>query len=276
MSDQPHQGATHPVAVLCRRFADRLDELVDPGSLTLWSATDQEVAEVVRAAEQVIRKAAAVQTTAVAEAARRDLAKTVGATSTTGWLADLLTARRAKARQIADLADRLGRGLGATTAAFAAGDIDPDQATVIAQAVHALPDSLGAEVIGQGERLMVGWAAEHPAPVLAGYGRHLLAYLAPDVADAQDADALARDEARDVNRANTLSAGPDRRGRIRLRGDLDPEAWALVSAALEPFAKPGGLPDPDTTGPDSGRATPTAGRRGSATPTPWSRSAAAP
>ena len=131
MSDQPHEpheGVTHPVAQLCRRFADRLDELVDPGSLTLWSATDTEVAEVVQAAEQVLRKAAAVQTTAVAEAARRDLAKTVGATSTTAWLADLLTARRARARQITDLADHLSCGLGATTTAFAAGDIDADQA----------------------------------------------------------------------------------------------------------------------------------------------------
>ena len=251
MSDQPHEpheGVTHPVARLCRRFADRLDELVDPGSLTLWSATDTEVAEVVQAAEQVLRKAAAVQTTAVAEAARRDLAKTVGATSTTAWLADLLTARRARARQITDLADHLSCGLGATTTAFAAGDIDADQAGVIAEAVRKLPDSLGAEVIGQGEQLMLGWARQHPAPVLAGYGQHLLAYLAPEVADAADAEALARDEARDArdaSRANTLSAGPGHRGRIRLRGDLDPEAWALVSAALEPFAKPGGLPAPD-------------------------------
>ena len=78
MSDQPHEQATHPVALLCLRFADRLDALVDPGDLTLWSATDGEVAEIVRAAELVIRKAVAVQTTAVGEAARRDLAKTVG------------------------------------------------------------------------------------------------------------------------------------------------------------------------------------------------------
>ena len=194
----------------------------------------------------MIRKAVAVQTTAVGEAARRDLAKTVGATSTTGWLADLLTARRAKARQITDLADQLSSGLAATNVAFGRGDIDADQATVIAEAVRKLPDSLGAEVVGQGEQLMLGWAEQHPAPVLAGFGQHLLAYLAPDVADAHDAEALARSERRDADRANTLSAGPDHRGRIRLRGDLDPEAWAIVSAALEPFAKPGGLPEPET------------------------------
>jgi len=107
MSDQPHVGAAHPVAQLCHWFADRLDELVDPGSLTLWAASDHEVADVVKAAERVIRRAAAVQTVAVGEATRRDLAKTVGATSTTAWVADLLTARRAKARQIADLADTI-------------------------------------------------------------------------------------------------------------------------------------------------------------------------
>ncbi len=245
MSDQPHETTSHPVAQLCRRFADRLDELVDPGSLTLWSADDAAVTEVITAAEQVIRKAAAVQTTAVGEAARRDLAKTVGATSTTAWLADVLTARRAKARQVADLADHLSRGLAATNLAFAAGDIDADQAKVIADAVHALPDSLGVEIVDKGEELMLAWAADHPASVLAGYGSHLLAYLAPEVADAKDAEAMARAETRDAARSNTLTAGPDHRGRIRVRGDLDQGSWAVVSAALEPFARPGGLPAPD-------------------------------
>jgi hypothetical protein len=118
------------------------------------------------------------------------------------------------------------------------------------------PTPSGAAVIAQGEHLMLEWAGRHSAQVLAGYGWHLLAFLAPEIADAQDAEALARAEARDAQRNNTVSAGPDHRGRVRIRGDLDTESWAIVSAALEPFARPGGLSRPDGNADDR-----TAGQR---------------
>ncbi len=76
------------------------------------------------------------------------------------------------------------------------------------------------------------------------------------MAEAAEAEALAQAEARDQNRTNCLSARVDHRGRIRLAGELDPESWATVSAALEPFAKPGGLPNAD-----GGTDTRTAGQR---------------
>ena len=104
---------------------------------------------------------------------------------------------------------------------------------------------------------MLDWAAQHAAPVLNGYAQHLLAHLAPDIAEHAEAEALARADARDTHRANTVTATPDHRGRIRLRGELDLESWALVSAALEPFAKPGG----STRGPEGGTDTRTVGQR---------------
>ncbi len=224
-----------------------------------------------------MRRLQAMQTEAVAEAPRRDLAKTVGATSTAAWLGDLLTVRRAAAARVDTLAGLLdrthpcGHRLAGTGAAFAAGRIDADQARVIAEAVHALPAALGDQVIGQGEELMLDWAGQHAAPVLNGYAQHLLAHLAPDIVEQAEAEALARADARDTNRANTFTANPDHRGRIRLRGELDPEAWALVSAALEPFAKPTSAVQPGR----AHRAGPPH-RRAAAAPTPWSRSAAAP
>ncbi len=84
MSEQPHTPtAGHPVAQLCHRLGARLDEVGDPG---LWSVGDGELAEMVRALETQLRRLQAWQTKAVAEAQRRDLAKTVGATSTTAHL----------------------------------------------------------------------------------------------------------------------------------------------------------------------------------------------
>ena len=86
-----------------------------------------------------------------------------------------------------------------------------------------------------------------------------------------EAEALAKAEARDQNRTNSLSARVDHRGRIRLAGELDPESWATVSAALEPFARPGGLPAPRRQ-----HGGPTPGLPGSGRLMPWSRSAGAP
>ncbi len=98
---------------MCRRLGARLDQVGDPA---LWSLGDSELGGLVRDLDVQIRRLQAWQTKTVAEAARRDLAKTVGATSTTGWLAGTLTARPARARQLTTLAAELDHGLDATVA----------------------------------------------------------------------------------------------------------------------------------------------------------------
>ena len=78
----------------------------------------------------------------------------------------------------------------------------------------------------------------HDAATLAGLGQHLLERVAPDLAEARLGDQLARADARDEHRRNTFTGTTDHRGRIRVRGELDTESWALVASALEPLAKP--------------------------------------
>ncbi len=180
MSDQPISPAAHPVAELCRRLGARLDEVGDPA---LWSVGDSELGGLVRNLDVQIRRLQAWQTKTVAEAARRDLAKTVGATSTTGWLAGTLTARPARARQLTTLASELDHGLGATVAAFGAGGIDADQARVIADAVHALPAEVGERVRREAEAFLLNQAEVHPAHVLAGLAAHVLDHIAPEFAE---------------------------------------------------------------------------------------------
>jgi hypothetical protein len=68
-------------------------------------------------------------------------------------------------------------------------------------------------------------------------GKRLLSYVAPDVEEAQEAAALARDEAAAyANRTLSISDAGD--GRVRVRGWLDTEAAAIVSAALDPLCSP--------------------------------------
>lgn len=235
MSQQPNESRGHPLAVLCARLGARLDEI---GEAPLWSAGDAEITDLVRVLEVQQRRLAAWQVSVVAEATRRDLAKTVAATGPVPWLSALVTSRPQQARRVCRLAETLDSEVAATGAAFAAGVVDAEQAQVIATAVHQLPDEVGAEARARAEQILLGEADRFHAGVLAGLGHTLLERVAPEVAEARLGEQLARAEARDEQRRNTLTASVDHRGRTRLRGELDTESWALVSAAFEPLAKP--------------------------------------
>ncbi len=225
----------HPVVQVCERSGGLIDELGDPAR---WSASDADVAAVIAAAEALIRKAQSVQTTAVAEATRRDLAKQVAATGTTAWLSGLLTVKPAHAKRVSRLAEHLDASVEATRQGLRSGQIDADQAEVIASAVGALPSEVGGELRGKAEAYLLEQAELHHAGVLAGLAAHLLDVVAPDLAERTLAEALEREDRRDATRRNTFSATATHRGRMALRGELDPESWALVAAALEPLARP--------------------------------------
>lgn len=150
-----------PVTRLCARFGDKLDEL---GLPALCSANPDDLVGLAEEAERQIRRLQAVQAGAIAEAQQRDLARTVGATSTGAWLAGRLTMRPAAAHSLVKqvVAIELGGVPGqATRDAFNAGDIDRDQAHAIAYAVDQLPDQLGVETREHGEQFLLDQAAVH-------------------------------------------------------------------------------------------------------------------
>ncbi|MBA2508266.1 MAG: DUF222 domain-containing protein [Nocardioidaceae bacterium] len=229
-----NSGDRHPVAQVCDGFAATLDGLGQPA---LWSASDGDVADIVAAAEQVTRRAAAVQAAAIAEAQRRDLPRQVGATGTVAWMSGLLGTTPQRAHRMCKLAAGLDH-VPATAAALAAGAIDSDQAQVIGSAVGGLPVEVGSELRGKAETYLVEQAGLHHAGVLAGLAAHLLEVVAPEVAEAKLAEQLKRDEARDGEYNVRLSTQPNWRWRISLRGDFGPESWAVVAAVLGPFTKP--------------------------------------
>ncbi|HLK95360.1 MAG TPA: DUF222 domain-containing protein [Nocardioidaceae bacterium] len=244
MAQQPVESEGHPLAVLCARLGARLDEL---GNAPLWSADDTEIADLVRVLEVQQRRLAAWQVRVVAEATRRDLAKTVAATGPVPWLSALVTSRPQQARRVCRLADVLDHQVAATEAAFAAGAVDAEQAQVIATAIHQLPDEVGTVARSRAEQILLGEADRFHAGVLAGLGHTLLERVAPEVAEARLGRQLARAEARDEQRRCWLTATTDHHGRTRLRGQLDTESWALVSAALEPLAAPESAVGPEGT-----------------------------
>lgn len=241
MDDTRTAPGRHPVAQVCDRFGAMLDEL---GQQALWSAGDTDVVAIVAAAEQVARRAAAVQAGAVAEAQRRELPRQAGATGPTAWLSGQLNAKPQRAHRISTLAAGLDRAQ-ATSAALATGAIDADQAQVIAAAVDGLPDEIGTGLRIKAEAYLLEQAGLHHAGVLAGLAAHLLEVVAPEIAEAKLAERLEREEQRAADRRDRLSAQPNWRGRITVRGDFGADTWAVVASALDPFTKPAPAQDAD-------------------------------
>lgn len=72
-----------------------------------------------------------------------------------------------------------------------------------------LPVEVGSELRAKAETYLVERAGLHHAGVLAGLAAHLLEVIAPEVAEAKLAEQLKRDEARDGEYRDWLSAQPN-------------------------------------------------------------------
>jgi hypothetical protein len=123
---------------------------------------------------------------------------------------------------------------------LAAGAVTVEQAQVIAAAVRDLPADVDADIASQAVDALVDAAGQFdPGPLRRLAGR-ILAHVAPDVAERADRAALAAEQKRArLRRGFTLTG--DGAGGVYLRGRLDAEAAAVVTAAIDPLAAPGAL-----------------------------------
>lgn len=168
--------------------------------------------------------------------AGQHLADESGARDIAGWLVarGVTDARPAHARL--RLATALERWE-ATRVALAAGEIGLDHATVIVRVLDELPAELGPDVLARAEEHLLQLAAEHRPQDLRRLAAYLVEVVAPEVADAADARALARLEAR-ARQKMSLS--------IRAIGDGLTRVYAVVPDAVgerlrtlvEAFAQP--------------------------------------
>lgn len=253
MSSPVDTDIAHPALAGCARLDAVLDELVGPvtdsgdatdaghksgvyGALPLWSSSDSELCDVLRATDRVTARAAGLRARVIAECARRELPERSAATGGTAWLSGQLRAHPARAKTMWRTACQLAEHAPAADTALCAGSIDTDQAGVVAGAVAALPAEVPDDVRARGEAFLLGEAEQLNAAPLAHVANHLLDVIAPDLADAKLAEQLDREEKRAEQ--VSLSAANDGHGMVSLRGRFDVESWAVVAAGLDPLAKP--------------------------------------
>jgi hypothetical protein len=202
---------------------------------SLWSMSTADVAQLVIAVERIARRAAAAQVSVLAQADRCGVAELAGASSMAVWLHNAADVPVGVARARLVLHQALGRRP-LVGAAFSAGDIAQDAATVICSAVDMLPGGVPAALTTDIEQLLLDTARDE--------GTKAVGARANQIADRFDPEGFERHEAMERDRRSLqLVRKPD--GTLSLRGCLDKEAAALALAVLDPLAAP--LPRADGT-----------------------------
>jgi len=192
---------------------------VDSGSLltdvsSMWRLLDQVQGEWLRR---------------VGEVHARGAAQVVGAGSTKAFLRGTCLVSPSEASKAVDTATALRTTCTQTAEAVAAGQIGIGQAQVIAKVITDLPRALPEDVRMAGEATLVEHARALNSAELARAGRYFACHVDPQ--------GVARDDAEQRERSGITFASTLYGAGI-VRGDLDPESLAVISAALEPLSAP--------------------------------------
>jgi hypothetical protein len=205
-----------------------------------WRESDDTLLELLRTVDLVGRLATAALLEATAEIDRRGLAATHGCSGTAALLRHMLHLAPGEAVERARLANALSSEVGsssggqppalpATAAAVRAGEVHLGQVRVIARSLADLPLAVEDDVRAEAEKFLADQARTLDPSRLGVVATHLRAYLDPDGMLAAERNAV---------RDRELSFTEDRRGRVILKGQLDPEGAAVLRTALDPLAAP--------------------------------------
>ena len=223
----------HRVSVATAHVHAELDAVADA---SVWSMDANEAGQTLIGLERAEARIAELKARVAAHADTIDVGAEVGASSAANWLAHQTKATRAAAYG----AVRLGHDLEQhpmTRDALAAGEICVEQARVVVRWVDRLPADLGPETLAKAEAHLLAEARHHDAKALGRLGRRLWEVIAPDEADAHEAEILQRQEAAAL-RACSLTMVDDGDGQTRGRFTLPTYHAAALKKMLTALAAP--------------------------------------
>ncbi|MDI6100755.1 DUF222 domain-containing protein [Actinoplanes sp. NEAU-A12] len=187
----------------------------------------------VHAAQQMLQAAVLH---AVREADRRGVPAAQQAPSPTAWLRARLRISPRAANRLLAQATAVDRNP-LLDEAVTAGKVNAEQLAVITTALASLPTTVPPHVRGQAGAVLTDWATHLDPLGLRTAGRRILDHVAPEVAEAVEEEWLRRTE-QQAHAQRYLTLSPLGDGRVRVRGLLDTESAAIVTAALDPLCKP--------------------------------------
>ncbi len=166
-----------------------------------------------------------------------DLAEADGQRDVAAWLSSRTNADARDVRPDQRLAEALDQRYSKLAAGMAAGVVSVEQARVVATGLDALPNDVGAEVLASAEERMVEYCAQFRPSELRRLVRRILDVVAPEIAEAEEAKRLEKEEAhaREKCRLSFRVLGD---GTTRLSGLLPDAAAARLQTYLEAFTSP--------------------------------------
>ncbi len=216
--------------------------LPDPDDRNFWSMSAEELGTLFDRMAAFKAAFAAYELSAVADADGRGIGVT-GATDTAGWFRRRNRMHPRTTGRLVRLARAVRSDRAATGAALAGAAVNVEQAEVIVEVMAVLP-KVEAEVAAAAEQFLIGQAAVLDPIELRKVGRELCESLTVDPDPEQ--------QARRCRERRYLHLIRDYDGMTILRGLLDPEAAAVLTAALDPLSAPlaavEGVPDPRSPG----------------------------
>ncbi len=160
----------HPIVAGACLIEETLAGLADQNT---WSMRDEDAREAALLLTQLEAQVAELGRRVLAEADRRDVAAQTGGTSTANWLAHTTKLTRTEAHRRVRQAKALDTWE-QTRCALAGADLHLEQATVITQAVEALPaDKCPPETVALVEKTLIEHAKEFDAKTLRILGRRV-------------------------------------------------------------------------------------------------------
>ena len=170
-------------------------------------------------------------------AASDDIAEETGDRSTATWLATQTRDNHGTVRRHAALAASLGSRWTQTADALGAGDLNLAQARVIVEALDALPDELGDDLVVKAEAYLVEQAAVFGPRELRHLGRGVLEHLAPEIADEAEYQRLLAEETR-AQAATRLDLRPRGDGSTDLHARVPDHVANRLRTYLDAYTSP--------------------------------------
>ena len=229
-----------------------LDKAIEECLATpLWARSAEEVVGYLERVHAVEQRIAALRLGLVREVDAREVAQKHGATSTTSLLRELLRTSGGAAARAVKLARALDQTLPTVSRALAAGEVNVEQAQVIADVVGRVPPAVRAAA----EQTLVDDAAIFGLKELGRLGERILENVAPDLAEQrEEAELVAAERTAHQCRSLHVVDVPGT-SRVRVSGWLDREGAAHLRAALDPLSAPHSTPEePDRRTPEQRRA----------------------
>ncbi len=230
MSSNPGiaDGDVHRPEIL-RAFDVIHAELDAHGEAALFGLTDDQIVEALVLREALARRLDALGLGLVRELDGRGVGSRAGSASTALWIRDRVKIRPREAQGRVRLAAAVAGSFRATGHALTTAAMSVDHAQVVVSVVGRIPRHLATvEMRGRVETVLLDVARTVDPGDLAKVGRALLLTLCPDDGD-DDAGKRGR---------RSLSMRDRDDGMTALHAVLDPEGAALVTAALDPLARP--------------------------------------